>query len=207
MGADQPSCRRPTRLIRPIRHAGPTSSSRRTGSAPAAAPSVVIETLLLRHDLTYGFAYRRLHTCLARGADPDCAARRLAGLAGREEDDGHGHLVHSTSWRVGDEGQIILTYLVHPDPDPTRSAVGLADPHDVARGARPGSPTPLDLTLDHVAAHAVRHLAFLARTDPAVTAFLAARPATRRALDVIPGVPAGQVQPTVLAQPLAAGSR
>ncbi|WP_433888474.1 hypothetical protein [Streptomyces sp. CA-111067] len=167
---------------------------------------MVIETLLLRHDQTGGFAYRRLHTGLSQGNDPDRTARRLAGLDGHQDEDGDGdgHLVHSTSWRAGHEGEIILTYLVHPDPDPARPAVALADPHDVARGDRPGRPAPLDLTLDHVAAHAVRHLAFLARTDPTVTAFAAARPAMRRALDIIPGVPAGQFR-TAAGEPLAVG--
>ncbi|MCZ4123796.1 hypothetical protein O3X23_31115 [Streptomyces sp. H39-S7] len=158
-------------------------------AGPLSPPPVLVEALLLRYDAVAGFAYRRLLTGLTRPAAPDRAARRLAGLA----DDDDGHLVHSTSWRSDDEGAIILTYIVHPDPDPDRPARALADPHTIARSDRPGHPAPFDLTLDHVASHALRHLALLERTDPAVAAFLAARPQARRALTRVCGVPAGQL--------------
>ncbi|WP_405618354.1 hypothetical protein OG292_28905 [Streptomyces sp. NBC_01511] len=171
------------------------------GASPAAAPpTVLVEALLLRHDPTEGFAYRRLITALGGRARPDDTARRLALPAERDEG---GHLVHSTSWRATDDGQIVLTYLVHPDPAPDLPGTPLPDPHAVARSPRPGHPAPPGLKSHHVAAHAVRHLAFLARTDPAVAAHLASRSDTSdtsdtrdalgSALDGLSGVPAGQL--------------
>ncbi|WP_327233035.1 hypothetical protein OG349_02765 [Streptomyces sp. NBC_01317] len=163
--------------------AAPTSY----GDAP---PTVLVEALLLRHDPTEGFAYRRLITALGGGARPDDTARCLALLAGHDE----GHLVHSTSWRATDDGRIVLTYLIHPDPAPDLPGICLPDPGTIARSPKPGHPAPPDLRPHHVAAHAVRHLAFLARTDPAVAAHLASRSGTRDALDSLPGVPAGQLR-------------
>ncbi|WP_277440537.1 hypothetical protein [Streptomyces sp. SPB162] len=163
----------------------------------------MVEALLLRYDAVVGFAYRRLLTGLARSAAPDRTARRLAGLS----DDDDCHLVHSTSWRADDEGAIVLTYVVHPDPDPDRPARTLADPHTIARSGRPGHPAPSDLTVDHVASHAVRHLALLEGTDPAVAAFLAARPQARRALTRVCAAPAGQLRPAVDDELAATGGR
>ncbi|MBT2487193.1 hypothetical protein J7E96_01280 [Streptomyces sp. ISL-96] len=154
-------------------------------------PPVLVEALLLRHDPAEGFAYRRLITALRYRPDPDQTVRRLALLD--EGDDRH--IVHSTSWRATHDGHIVLTYLVHPDPDPRRPGTTLPDPHDIACSPRPGHPAPTDLSLDQVAAHAVRHLAFLGRTDPAIAAHLEPRPHLRHALDTVPGVPAGQLQP------------
>ncbi|MEU0528375.1 hypothetical protein [Streptomyces niveus] len=153
------------------------------------SPTVLVEALLLRHDPVEGFAYRRLITTLSGRARPDDTARRLALPAGHDE----GHLVHSTSWRATDDGKIVLTYLIHPDPAPCLPGTPLPAPHAIARSPRPGHPTPPDLNPHHVAAHAVRHLAFLSRTDPAVAAHLASREGTRDALDSLPGVPAGQL--------------
>lgn len=164
-----------------------------TPDAPDAPPTVLVEVLLLRHDPTEGFAYRRLITALGRGVRPDATARRLARLA--EDDDSH--LVHSTSWRATDEGQIVLTYLLHPDPAPDLPATSMPDPRALARSPRPGHPSPPELKPHHVAAHAVRHLAFLARTDPAVAGHLAPRDGTAEALDSalghLPGATAGQL--------------
>ena len=181
-----------------------------TAPAPAAydaSPPVLVEVLLLRHDPAEGFAYRRLITALAGRARPDDTARRLALLA--EDDDAH--LVHSTSWRATDDGRIVLTYLVHPDPAPNLPGIPLPDPHAVARSPKPGHPAPPDLHPRHVAAHAVRHLAFLARTDPVVATHLAAHGGTREppggafdspfddalsgALDSLAGSTAGQLRP------------
>lgn len=160
-------------------------------SAQPTPPQVLVEALFLRHDPADGFAYRRAVTSLDQRVLPDDTARGLAQLD--EHDDRH--IVHSTSWRATDEGQIVLTYLVHPDPQPEIPPLALADPRGIARSQRPGHPTPQGLTLDHVVAHAIRHLAFLLRTDPATAAHLSSRPHTRRALGDIPGLAAGQLQP------------
>lgn len=174
-------------LLAALRRRAPMMS--RTPGA-ASTPPVLVEALLLRYDAVTGFAYRRLLTALARSAAPDRAARRLAGLS----DDDDRHLVHSTSWRADDEGAIVLTYVVHPDPDPDHPARPLADPHTIARSNRTGHPAPPDLTVDHVASHAVRHLALLEGTDPAVAAFLAAQPHAQDALSQVCGLPAGQLR-------------
>ncbi|TFI19918.1 hypothetical protein [Streptomyces sp. 4R-3d] len=177
--------------------AGPVPSG-----ASDAPPPVLVETLLLRHDAAEGFAYRRLITALGRGARPDGAARRLAGLSEGDER----HLVHSTSWRATDDGSIVLTYLVHPDPAPGLPATPLPDPRALACSPKAGHPSPPDLKPHHVAAHAVRHLAFLARTDPVVAAHLASPGGPRKppggafdralggALDGLPGSAAGQLR-------------
>ncbi|MEW1859796.1 hypothetical protein OG896_39015 [Streptomyces sp. NBC_00669] len=144
---------------------------------------------MLRHDPVEGLVYRRLLGRLEHRADPDDTARGLACL---DEDDDN-HLVHSTSWRATDEGHIVLTYLVHPDPEPSRPATAVAPPDTIAHAARPGRPTPPRLATDHVATHAIRHLAFLSRTDPATTTHLAQHPDTRDALIGIPGHPAGRL--------------
>ncbi|WP_371791232.1 hypothetical protein OG285_15170 [Streptomyces sp. NBC_01471] len=149
----------------------------------------MIEALLLRHDPANGFAYRRRITPLERHANPDHTARLLAHL----QEDNDRHLVHSTSWRATDNGHIVLTYLIHPDPDPGQPALPLANPHDIAHSDRPAHPTPPTLQLEHVAAHAIRHLAFLGRTDPTVTAHLAHRPHTQQALSAVTPIPAGQL--------------
>lgn len=171
-----------------------TSATRRPDPTTYdAPPPVLVEALLLRHDPAEGFAYRRLITALSGRARPDDVARRLALLAQDDES----HLVHSTSWRATDEGQIVLTYLIHPDPAPELPATPLPDPRALARSARPGRPTPPDLKPHHVAAHAVRHLALLTRTDPAVARHLASLDGTAdavdRALGHLPGAPAGQL--------------
>lgn len=158
--------------------------------AQSTPPQVLIETLFLRHDPVDGFAYRRSVTSLDHRIRPDDTARGLAQLDAHDDR----HIVHSTSWRATDEGQIILTYLVHPDPEPDEPPHALADPAGIARSQRPGHPTPPGLTLQHVAAHAIRHLAFLLRTDPAVAARLASDPGTRHALVGVPGLTAGQLQ-------------
>ncbi|MFE3381458.1 hypothetical protein [Streptomyces anulatus] len=149
-----------------------------------------VEVVLLRHDPTEGFAYRRLITALGRELGPDRTARRVAALG--EHD--HLHMVHSTSWRATGDGGIVLTYLVHPDPDPERPGVPLGEPHLIARSSRPGHPAPPDLEVTHVVAHAVRHLAFLERTDRVVATHLTARPGLVRALRHLPTAVAGEVR-------------
>ncbi|WP_367125563.1 hypothetical protein [Streptomyces phytohabitans] len=162
----------------------------RMPAPPVISPTVHVEVLLLRHSPAEGFGYRRLLGFLARGARPDDTARRLASLA--PDDDGF--LIHSTSWRVNGDGGIVLTYLVAPDPAPSRPGVRLSQPDRIARAASPGRPTPPELSLDHVAAHAIRHLAFLRRTDPGVAAHLACRPDVARALECVPSAVAGQLE-------------
>ncbi|MDJ0346090.1 hypothetical protein QMK19_31475 [Streptomyces sp. H10-C2] len=178
-----------------------TTSPPGTAAAYTAPPTVLIETLLLRHDTAGGFAYRRRLVPLERHADPDHTARHLADLGNPADLDqlderNDQHVVHSTSWRATDEGHIILTYLVHPDPQPSKPAVVLADPHTIARSDHPSRPQPTGLATDHVVAHAIRHLAFLARTDPVIAAHLTHHPHTHLALAALPGLQAGRLPAT-----------
>ncbi|RPK54599.1 hypothetical protein EES43_28925 [Streptomyces sp. ADI96-02] len=155
----------------------------------AASPPVCVEALILRHEPIRGLAYRRLMRGLGTNISPDRSARLLARLHDGDER----HLVHSTSWRAAGDGRIVLTYLVHPDPDQESPATPLPNPPVIARSPSPGTPSPPGLAIGHVASHAVRHLAFLGRTDPVVAAHLAAWPGTRRALEGMPGMAAGEL--------------
>ena len=92
-------------------------------------------------------------------AAPDDLAAALAAL-----DDPHG-VLHSTSWRFAGDG-IVLTYIALPDPEPDHPtrAVGLGQ---VVSSGDPQEPDP-SADLDSVAAHACRHLAFVAESDSSV---------------------------------------
>ncbi len=132
------------------------------GPAPAG---VEVEVVLIR--LQAGVLHHRFtRRALTAGERPDDAALDLA-RAG----DG---VCHSTSWRYQD-GRVVLTYAVVPDPQPSRPAVALTAPSVMCSGD-PLRPTPADVHDHHVAAHAVRHLAYLADTDPAIADVAAADP-------------------------------
>ncbi|WP_433332864.1 hypothetical protein [Spirillospora sp. CA-294931] len=136
------------------------------------ARPVVVEVFPLRADGGRP-AYRRCAGTLTRGDDPDSAARRLAGV--RDERP----LVHSTSWRCLDDGRLVLTYVVAPDPEPERPATLLGDA-DLAHGESIDRPSPARVDVDQVVAHAVRHLVFLAEHDPEL---LSRDPRLARALE------------------------
>lgn len=91
--------------------------------------------------------------------DPDDVARESVDAP---------QLVHSTSWRRDDHGRLVLTYVVVPDPAP-EAAVRL-DTSLVLSSGDPIRPTPARQHDHHVVAHAVRHLASLMRSDPAIGA-------------------------------------
>ncbi len=96
---------------------------------------------------------------------PDARARELAGLG---TDVPTATVVHSTSWRHGPNG-LILTYAVLPDPNPAEGTVH-AVPSDarIVCSADAAAPAPAVVTIEHVLAHALRHLSLVARTCPAV---------------------------------------
>ncbi len=145
----------------------------------AIAP-VSVESLSLHADTNGCWFYCRIATLPGKGESPDAAARRISGDT----------VVHSTSWRYRPEGQVVLTFAVCPDPAPDS---GSASP--VLRttvGLSPGRPVPRHMEIGHVAAHAVRHLAFLLGTDPVVGAALARTPRIAAALREIDPAPAGQ---------------
>ncbi|MGH3919748.1 MAG: hypothetical protein ACRDRY_16455 [Pseudonocardiaceae bacterium] len=74
-------------------------------------------------------------------------------------------------------GGLILTYAILPDPDPDDGAVP-AVPADarVVCSADAAAPSPPVVAVEHVLAHALRHLSLVARTSPAVVAAVAAHP-------------------------------
>ncbi|MEV0198869.1 hypothetical protein [Nonomuraea sp. NPDC050691] len=151
---------------------------------------VSVETLMLRADAGGRWAYRRVSTVPAPGETPDEAARRVSGVAAGDR----GTVVHSTSWRYLPKGEVVLTYAVCPDPAPWLPATMLAGPPEleIARGAAPATPAPERVEVEHVAAHAVRHLAFLMDGDPVVRAALLPYPEIAAALTSGPGLePAG----------------
>jgi hypothetical protein len=83
-------------------------------------------------------------------------------------------VVHSTSWRY-EEGRIVLTYIVVVDPPQALPPGSLelvpVERSDLARGASMAPPE--SITVEAVLEHAVRHLAWLSRDDPAIATALA----------------------------------
>lgn len=122
-------------------------------------PVVDVEVVLLRLEQPRQLCYRTLRRRLAEGETPDDVALLVAG--------DHPTVSHSTSWRYEPPGLVVLTYAVLPDPDTDVAAVPLVGPAVVCSG-NPARPTPANLHGHHIAAHAVRHLAYLARHDPAI---------------------------------------
>jgi hypothetical protein len=152
-------------------------------SAPLPLPGssgnvVLVEVLVLRLDDSGRLAYRVAHG-QAHGREPDTVAIEAGGV--RTGLAAVGTVSHSTSWRY-DGGQIVLTYAVAPDPQPHLTATPL--PHvGIVCSNDPLYPTPAVLHEHHIAAHAVRHLGYLARTDPTVAKAASQQPDLWRALD------------------------
>jgi hypothetical protein len=150
---------------------------------------VVVEVVYLRADRAGGWRYRQETGPLPERTDPQQAARRIAGL----DDPGRAQSVlHSTSWRYHEAGHIVLTYALVPDPDPGAPSAALVS-LDIARGSHRGHPAPAIIDPVHVAAHAVRHLALLAETDPVVAAAIGEHESLAAALADHEHGPAGQL--------------
>ncbi|MGH3886720.1 MAG: hypothetical protein ACRDSZ_09140 [Pseudonocardiaceae bacterium] len=134
---------------------------------------VQIEVVLLSVSDDAQLRWRVARGDLPTGCRPDARARELAGLATIVP---VATVVHSTSWRPT-PGGLILTYAILPDPHPDDSAVHTV-PADaiVVCAADPAAPSPPVVDVEHVLAHALRHLSLVARTSPAVVAAVAANP-------------------------------
>ncbi|MFI6595984.1 hypothetical protein ACIBHX_07035 [Nonomuraea sp. NPDC050536] len=143
---------------------------------------VIVELILLRA-APEGWSFRRQAAPLDREGDPSELARSLAGEP---------LLLHSTSWRHEPDEGIVLTYAAYPDPDPDARADEL-DELEVAFGAAPDDPRPVELTAAHVAAHAIRHLAFLVASDPVTGAAIVADPAVAALLGGVRAEAAGLI--------------
>lgn len=134
---------------------------------------VQIEVVLLSISDDGQLRWRVVGGELPTGCQPDARARELAGLG---TDLPAAVVVHSTSWRPTARG-LILTYAVLPDPDPADGAVHAVPPDAaIACSADASAPTPAVVGVEHVLAHALRHLSLVARTSPAVTAAVAKYP-------------------------------
>jgi hypothetical protein len=163
-----------------------------TSGSPGAGPRpgrLHVETVLL--SVRCGRLYHRTRAHRLRdGEHPDVVARRLAGFAhpGESSPPG-GRLLHSTSWRYEDSG-VVLTYVALPDPEPGRGAQPL--PHRAPYATDPLAPALSGLTAGDVAVHAVRHLAYLRRTDPLVAATAAAAPELWSLIDELDPALAGR---------------
>jgi len=144
----------------------------------AAGPRVVVEVLALRLTACGHLAYR-LEAVGLGGDAPDAAALRAAGVTAATA--AAGTVSHSTSWRYTGDGAVVLTYALTPDPAVDLPAQILA-PGGVVCSPRPLHPSPGDVHDHHVAAHAVRHLAQLAATDPTVAVAAARHPELWREL-------------------------
>ncbi len=154
---------------------------------------VQIEVVLLSISDDAQLSWRVARGDLPAGCRPDTRARELAGLG---TDVPAGTVVHSTSWRPA-PGGLILTYAVLPDPNPADGAVQ-AVPADakVVCSADTATPTPLVVKVEHVLAHALRHLSMVARTSPAVAAAVDAHPKLWHAVVARTPDVAGQLVPS-----------
>ncbi|MGH3977314.1 MAG: hypothetical protein ACRDS9_28970 [Pseudonocardiaceae bacterium] len=132
-----------------------------------------IEVVLLSISDGTELGWRVACGTLPTGCWPDARARELAGL-----DTGVpvATVVHSTSWRPT-SGGLILTYAVLPDPNPAAGSVHVV-PAEVRMisSADAAAPSPPAVNVEHVLAHALRHLSLVARTNPAVAVAVAAHP-------------------------------
>lgn len=148
---------------------GPSSA---TGGVPA-----FVELILLRLREDGRIGYRTLTGPVAEDDHPDAVALSLVD----PPVPAIGTVCHSTSWRWSD-GSIVLTYAMVPDPAPAEPTEPLDAPSVVTSGDAL-RPSPPFLHGPHVAAHAVRHLSFLAATDPTTGDAARARPLLWGAID------------------------
>jgi len=138
--------------------------------APALTGRITIETVLLSAN-NGRLCYRVRALRLPDEVHPDSLALELAGFDADHDD--VARLLHSTSWRYHG-GAVVLTYVGLPDPSPERALP--VSPRRLPYAADRLAPTLPGVTTDDVALHAIRHLAYLRRTDPLVAATAAASP-------------------------------
>lgn len=158
--------------------------ARRRKPVDRPAHRVAVEVLALRGD---PLAYRRRIAALQPESLPDDAAAALLGGLPRDG------VLHSTSWRRDPAWGLVLTYVALPDERAADTpAVPLGD-LAVTSGQDPLSPSPAAVSVDQVAAHAVRHLALLRHTDGPVADALGRHPALDAAIAAVDPLPAGQL--------------
>lgn len=159
-------------------------------AAVTAARPVVVEVYLLRCHRGGQLAYRCVTGQLAAAETPDEAALRIGRIASGGP--GPPVAVHSTSWRHLGDGSIVLAYAIAPDPVPDATAYPILS-FEAAHGSCASRPSPPRVQREQVAAHAARHLALVADTNPHVRRVLAACPELARSLQALPRSAAGQL--------------
>lgn len=147
---------------------------------------VAVEVLALRVGRS-GLSYRRRIVALRPEQAPDRAAAGLLGGAPR------GGVLHSTSWRRDPAWGLVLTYVALPDERTDNTPTVPLDDLGIAVGLTAVSPSPSSVSVDQVAAHAVRHLALLRHTDAAVAGALARHPGLDAAIAAADPLPAAQL--------------
>ena len=143
------------------------------------AHRVTVEVIHLHPDPDGGTLRWRLSSrTITKGEDPDQAALGQMNLPA-----GGSGVCHSTSWRWEPTDHVILTYAtVSPTPDHDRTEALLST--GVVTSGDPLRPRPPLLHEHHVVAHAIQHLADLARRDPGIRN-AASHPEVRHVWDAI----------------------
>src|SRR5215210_2440301 len=115
--------------------------------------------------------YQRKEVSLSRkGADPDkliWSRIRQEHSEPRQDHEEHEFIVHSTSWRYERPGKVVLTYVAYSDELEFEKGKAKSLPVKNLRtihknSRRPRSKAELE---KKVVSHAMRHIAFLIRTD------------------------------------------
>jgi hypothetical protein len=124
---------------------------------------LLVEVLGVDLDEVGTWWYRALRRAVALLASPVAVARHIAGIGAHREE----VILHRTSWRHHDDGTVVLTFW-HSPTRGRRRRVRPCPAHDRV-GTRRQFPREGPAALRHLIAHAIRHLAFLIETDPAVS--------------------------------------
>ena len=132
--------------------------------------------------------YQRREVNLSRkGSDPD---KMIWSRIRQKPDDSaeeHEFIVHSTSWRYERPGKVILTYVAYSDDltfekDKVKS-LSLENLRSVKKNTKsPASQAELE---KKVVSHALRHIAFLIKTDDQIDFKSALKPETIETFDKI----------------------
>ena len=129
---------------------------------------VSVEVLVFHLDQD-SLKWRCLKENTKENVHPDETALQLVLGSGDNEPMLPKSICHSTSWRY-ENNEIILTYAFLPDPNPLLPSCPLHAVGTIKTSMDPLRPSPPNIDGDNVAAHAVLHLAELARRDPIVKA-------------------------------------
>jgi hypothetical protein len=100
---------------------------------------------------------------------PDCLVHQVLQREFSEVGQCHCLMVHSTSWRHSEEGQIYLTYLVYCEQLDFKNKPASYWPMgqlELAYSPDPCHPQPEKIEEHHVLSHGYRHLSFLLQQNP-----------------------------------------